>query len=113
MNLPCIFPGGHEIRAKIQCSNRKVVCLFKQETSEGAKWPLWKRGRNPTTRHTNIETYIATIASLWSEGPRPYLFLIYLLFVYGNLLCFLAMGVTVRCSSTVHFQLFPDAQGLF
>ena len=36
----------------------------------------WKQGRNPTTRHTNVESqpdsYIysqpATIASLWSEG---------------------------------------------
>ena len=62
MNLPCTFPGGHGIRAKIQCSsNRKMVCLLKkQETSERARWSLWKRGRDPTTRHTNIETYIAT-----------------------------------------------------
>ena len=33
-----------------QYVHRKVVCLFKQETSEGARWPLWKRGRNRTTR---------------------------------------------------------------
>ena len=72
----CTFPGGHWIRANIQCGHRKVVCHFKQETSEGARWPLWKRGRNPTTRHRNIDSqpasYIyrhpATIASLWSEG---------------------------------------------
>ena len=55
---------------------RKVVCLFKQETSEGGEMPLWKRGRNPTTRHTKkasqpasyIYRWPATIASLWSEG---------------------------------------------
>ena len=29
-------------------------CLFKQETSEGVRWPLWKRGRNPTKRQRNI-----------------------------------------------------------
>ena len=75
-DLLCTFPGGHWIRANIQCGHRKVVCLFKQETSEGARWPLWKRGRNPTTRHRSIASqpasYIykhpATIASLWSEG---------------------------------------------
>ena len=60
MNLPSTFLGGDGIRANIQCSNHKMVCLFKQETSEGARWPLWKRGLNPTTRHKNIETYIAT-----------------------------------------------------
>ena len=38
------------IRANIQCGHRKVVCLFKEKTSEGARWPLWKRSRNPTTR---------------------------------------------------------------
>ena len=38
MNLLCTFPGGHWIRANIQCGHRKVVCLFKQETSEGARW---------------------------------------------------------------------------
>ena len=66
------FPGGHWIRANMQCGHRKVVCLFKQENSEGARWSLWKRGRNPTTRHRNIDRDIcrnrATIASLWSEG---------------------------------------------
>ena len=35
LNLLCTFPGGHWIRANIQCGYRKVVCLFKQETSEG------------------------------------------------------------------------------
>ena len=35
LNLLCTFPGGHWIRANIQCDHRKVVCLFKQETSEG------------------------------------------------------------------------------
>ena len=49
-----IFPGGHWIRANIQCGHRKVVCLFKQETPEGVRWPLWKRSRNPITRHRNI-----------------------------------------------------------
>ena len=38
LNLLCTFPGGHWIRANIQCGHRKVVCLFKQETSEGARW---------------------------------------------------------------------------
>ena len=55
LNLFCTFPGGHWIRANIQCGHNKVVCLFKQETSEGARWPLWKRGRNPTMRHRNID----------------------------------------------------------
>ena len=51
-----------------------MVCLSKQETSEGARWALWKRGRNPRTRHTDSQpdSYIysqpATTASLWSEG---------------------------------------------
>ena len=67
MNLPCTFPGGHEIRLKIQCSNRKMVCLVKQETSEGARWPQWKRGQNPV-QYRNIYSHKATIASLWSEG---------------------------------------------
>ena len=31
-------PGGHWIRANIHCGHRKVVCLFKQEISEGARW---------------------------------------------------------------------------
>ena len=52
LNLLCTFPGGHWIRAN---GHRKVVCLFKQETSEEARWPLWKRGRNLTTRHRNID----------------------------------------------------------
>ena len=63
-------------------------CLFKQEPSEGARWLLWKRGRNPTTRHRNMDGWMdgwmdgqrdgqtdrqidrhpATIASLWSGG---------------------------------------------
>ena len=30
--------------------SRKVVCLFKQETPEEVRWPLWKRGQNPMTR---------------------------------------------------------------
>ena len=47
----CTFPCGHWIRANIECGHRRVVCLFKQETPEGVRWPLWKRGRNPTTRH--------------------------------------------------------------
>ena len=72
----CTFPCGHWIRANIQCGHRRVVCLFKQETPEGVRWPLWKRGRNPTTRHRNIARYPAryiyrhpaTIASLSSEG---------------------------------------------
>ena len=77
LNLLCTFPGGHWIRANIQCGHRKVVCFFKQETSEGAgEMATWKRGRNPTTRHANIDSqpasyiyrYPATIASLWSEG---------------------------------------------
>ena len=55
LNLLCTFPSGHWIRANIQCGHRKVVCLFKQETSEGARWPLWKRGGNPTTIHGNID----------------------------------------------------------
>ena len=54
LNLLCTFPGGHWIRENIKCGHHKVVCLFKQETSEGARWPLWKRGRNPTTKHRNI-----------------------------------------------------------
>ena len=76
LNLLCTFPGGNLIRANIQCVHGKVVWLFKQETSEGARLPLWKRGRNPTTRHRNIASqpasYIyrfpAIMASLWSEG---------------------------------------------
>ena len=40
LNLLCTFPGGHWIRANIQCGHRKVVCLFKQETSAGARLPL-------------------------------------------------------------------------
>ena len=72
LNPLCTFPGSHWIRANIKCGHRKVGCLFKQEPSEGARWPLWKRGRNPTTRHRNIDTNIyrnpATIASLWSEA---------------------------------------------
>ena len=35
LNMLCTFPGGHWIGANIQCGHRKVVCLFKQETSEG------------------------------------------------------------------------------
>ena len=64
LNLLCTFPGGHLskliIRANIQCDHRKVVCLSEQETSEGARWPLRKRGRNPTTRHTNIDSQPVT-----------------------------------------------------
>ena len=40
LNLLCALPGGHWIRANIQCGHRKAVCLFKQETSEGARWQL-------------------------------------------------------------------------
>ena len=57
----CTFPGGHWIRANIHCGHRKVVCLFKQETPEGVIWPLWKRGRNPTTRHRNIASQPANL----------------------------------------------------
>ena len=57
-------PECNSKKVYIQCGNRKVVCLFKQETSEGARWRLWKRGRNPMTRHRNIAsqpvTYIGT-----------------------------------------------------
>ena len=56
-----------------------MVCLFKQESSEGARWYPWKRGRNPTTRHRNIdrqiETYIGTQPQTHRFGrrpPRPY-----------------------------------------
>ena len=31
----------------------KWFAFFKQETSEGARWPLWKRGRNLKTRNRN------------------------------------------------------------
>ena len=70
------IPRWPLIRANIQFDHRTVICLSKQETSEGARWALWKRGRNPTTRHANIDSqpasYIysqsATMASLWSEG---------------------------------------------
>ena len=48
-------------------SSYKVVCLFKEEASEGARGPLWKRGWNPTTGHRNIDSQPAR-ASLWSEG---------------------------------------------
>ena len=41
----CI-PCGHWIRANIQSGHRKVVCLFKQDTPEGVRWPMWKRGLN-------------------------------------------------------------------
>ena len=61
LNLLCTFPGGHWIRVNIQCGHRKVVCLFKQETSEGARWPLRKRGRSPTTRHGNIDGQINSL----------------------------------------------------
>ena len=80
LNPLCTFPGGHWIRANIRCGHRKVGCLFKQEPSEGARWPPWKRGRNPTTRHRNIDSQLhimiyrhpAKIASFWSEGlPGP------------------------------------------
>ena len=37
LNLLCTFPGGRWIRANIQGGHRKVVYLFKQETSEGAR----------------------------------------------------------------------------
>ena len=53
------IPRWPFIRANIY-RNRKVVCLSKQETSEGARWPLWKGGRNPTTRHRNIASQIAS-----------------------------------------------------
>ena len=36
LHLLCLFPSGCWIRANIQCGHCKVVCLFKQETSEGA-----------------------------------------------------------------------------
>ena len=69
LNLLCIFPGGHWIRANIQCGYFKVVCLFKQKTSEGARWPLWKRGRNPATRHRNIDRQ----KHIWEPSHnRPY-----------------------------------------
>ena len=60
LNLLCTFPGGHWIRANIQYDHHKVVCLFKQEISEGARWPLWKRGRNPATRHRNTDSQPAS-----------------------------------------------------
>ena len=76
LSLFCTFPCGHWIKANIQCGHPEVVCLFKQETPEGVRRLQWKRGRNPTTRHRNIASQIAsyiyrhpaTIASLWSEG---------------------------------------------
>ena len=61
LNLLCTFPGGHWIRANIQCCHSKVVCLFKQETSKVARWPLWKRHRNTTTRHTLIGINISRV----------------------------------------------------
>ena len=77
LNPLCTFPGGHWIRANIKCGHREVGCLFKQEPSEGARWLLWKRGRNPTTRHRNIDTNIYTEPShnsiaLIGGPPRPY-----------------------------------------
>ena len=76
----CTFLCGHWIRANIhdQCGDRKVVCLFKQETPEGVRWPPWKRGRNPTTRHRNIASQLHIIGTQpqWHRlvgGPsRPY-----------------------------------------
>ena len=50
LNLLCIFPGGHWIRANIRCGHRKVVCLFKQETSEG----------RDATMETRLELYDET-----------------------------------------------------
>ena len=55
LNLLCTFPCGQWIRANTQCGHSKVVCLFKQETLEVARWPLWKQGRNPMMRHRNID----------------------------------------------------------
>ena len=37
LNLLCTFPEGHWIRANIQFGHHKMVCLFKQKTSEGAR----------------------------------------------------------------------------
>ena len=50
LNLLCTFPGRHWIRANIHCGHRKVVSLSEQNTSEGTRWSLWKRGRNRKTR---------------------------------------------------------------
>ena len=50
------IPRWPFIRANIQCDHRKVVCLSKQETSEGTRWLQWKRGQNPTTRQTDRQT---------------------------------------------------------
>ena len=65
LNQLCTFPSGHRANIHDQCGHRKVVCLFKQETPEGVRWPLWKRGWNPMTRHRNTAnsqpvTYIGT-----------------------------------------------------
>ena len=35
LNPLCTFPCGHWVTANIQCGHRKLVCLFKQETSRG------------------------------------------------------------------------------
>ena len=67
----CTFPGGHWIRATIKCGHRKMSCLFKQEPLEGARWLLWKRGRNPTTRGLAIFTDIDVVQSSLSKIYFP------------------------------------------
>ena len=57
------IPRWPLIRANNQCDHHNVVCLSKQETSEGARWALWKRSRNPTTRHANIDSQPLTYIS--------------------------------------------------
>ena len=64
LNLLCTFPGGHWIRANFHSGHRKVVCLFKQETSEGGRWPrgneIGTLRRDTVNIASQTVTYIAS-----------------------------------------------------
>ena len=45
----------HWFRANIQCGHRNVVCLFKQETSEVARWRGGQFGNEVGTPRRDIE----------------------------------------------------------
>ena len=54
--MPYDLPGlTHSSGQSILLEPGKWFAFFKQEIPEGTRQTLWKRGRNPTTRHGNID----------------------------------------------------------
>ena len=63
-------PALHIPRLPYYNIHCEVVWHFKQEITKGSKMAMWKRGWNPTSKHANIVTYIASQLYIVSQPQQ-------------------------------------------